>query len=410
MYLTQSSVLTQGILRSQVAHLLKRMAEAGEFRFVLVTAERSEDLKRRDDVRRLRQELHEAGVHLVILRKLLPKFLRVHSEKEKKSDHLVSFALDFLFLILATGYLVLRYRVRVIHARSYIPGLVGLFYKRIFGVRLLWDPRGLIPEELSLARGWGDENWRYRTWKRLERRLLAGSSTTLVLSRPFGQHYEKIHPRGRYVVTPCCVDTEMFRFDPDARGRRRGELRAEGRSMVVFSLGCYVPYQGLETALEIFREIHSLRPEWLLLIMTPDADEVRRAVVESRISEEDFRVCTASFGEMPGYLSTADLALLVRVRSVVSEVASPVKFAEYLACGLPVVATPGIGETEAVLRKFGAGIVVDPQVPDSMRASLESCLAQSTQQRAEVREGARTAAVRVYSWDNYLSTYRMLYK
>lgn len=43
------------------------------------------------------------------------------------------------------------------------------------------------------------------------------------------------------------------------------------------------------------------------------------------------------YHKMASYLSAADVAFIWRDKSSVNEVASPVKFSEYLACGLPVI-------------------------------------------------------------------------
>jgi len=40
-------------------------------------------------------------------------------------------------------------------------------------------------------------------------------------------------------------------------------------------------------------------------------------------------------------------------------VASPIKFGEYLCCGLPVIMTPGIGDTEEIIEKHRIGRLLD---------------------------------------------------
>jgi glycosyltransferase involved in cell wall biosynthesis len=47
---------------------------------------------------------------------------------------------------------------------------------------------------------------------------------------------------------------------------------------------------------------------------------------------------------VPNYLLAADYGLLIREESVTNKVASPVKFAEYLACGLKVIISRNLGD------------------------------------------------------------------
>jgi glycosyltransferase involved in cell wall biosynthesis len=49
----------------------------------------------------------------------------------------------------------------------------------------------------------------------------------------------------------------------------------------------------------------------------------------------------------------------MRHDTTVNNVASPVKVAEYLACGLPVILTRGIGDYSDMLPDAGVGVLVD---------------------------------------------------
>jgi glycosyltransferase involved in cell wall biosynthesis len=66
----------------------------------------------------------------------------------------------------------------------------------------------------------------------------------------------------------------------------------------------------------------------------------------------------ATRAEMPGLLSTGDVGLSLRLSTPSAAAASPVKNGEYLACGLPVVTTPGIGDYSDLVQRRGVGVVV----------------------------------------------------
>lgn len=61
--------------------------------------------------------------------------------------------------------------------------------------------------------------------------------------------------------------------------------------------------------------------------------------------------------EVKDYLVVGDFALLVRENSVTNKVAAPTKFAEYLACGLEVVITQGLGDYTSYVKEHKCGIV-----------------------------------------------------
>jgi glycosyltransferase involved in cell wall biosynthesis len=59
--------------------------------------------------------------------------------------------------------------------------------------------------------------------------------------------------------------------------------------------------------------------------------------------------------EVPAYLSAADYGLLIREQSVTNQVASPVKFAEYLACGLKVIISDHLGDYSHFVTEHACG-------------------------------------------------------
>ena len=70
-------------------------------------------------------------------------------------------------------------------------------------------------------------------------------------------------------------------------------------------------------------------------------------------------VCSATREAMPGQLCAADVGLNFVNRPYSKAAASPVKNGEYLACGLPLVTTAGIGDYSNLIDSSRVGVVVD---------------------------------------------------
>ncbi|MDI6784796.1 MAG: glycosyltransferase, partial [bacterium] len=348
--------MTLGILRSQVETLLKQLSAKypHELKFTLITVERWKDYRNQALKTSFRQEFEKAGIRVIIVPKLLPEFLRVETAKRtffQRFWSTLAFLVDLNLLFLVTGYTCIRYRIQIIHARSYVPGLIGLIYKWILRKKVIFDPRGLIPEELLLAQEWLETSWKYRVWKRIEHWLLKGADTVYVLSEPFAKHYQKIVPELKPLITPCCVDTTQFIYDAKKRAELRKKFGVDDKLVVVFTVGCFVPYQLLDGGIKLFQQIQKLQPNAVLLILTPDKEQIQQYLESLGLRTLDLGlyIYNPQFTEMPDYLLMSDIGLLVRVPSVISEVASPVKFAEYLACGVPVIAYPHIGDTQKII-------------------------------------------------------------
>lgn len=63
--------------------------------------------------------------------------------------------------------------------------------------------------------------------------------------------------------------------------------------------------------------------------------------------------------DVPQYLLAADYGLLIREESITNKVASPVKFAEYLACGLKVIISKNLGDYSKFVVENKCGYLVD---------------------------------------------------
>ncbi|MEJ2527985.1 MAG: glycosyltransferase [Sulfurovaceae bacterium] len=65
------------------------------------------------------------------------------------------------------------------------------------------------------------------------------------------------------------------------------------------------------------------------------------------------------YNEVPHYLMAADIGIIVRDDNTVNKVSSPIKFSEYLSCGLPVIANDSVKLISDVLKNYNCGAIVN---------------------------------------------------
>lgn len=108
------------------------------------------------------------------------------------------------------------------------------------------------------------------------------------------------------------------------------------------------------------------------------------------------------YSQMPGYLCAADIGIIIREHHIVNKTASPIKFAEYLACGLPVVANDSVDQIVDVVQTYGVGAIVnnldelDQKIVDDVRTMDRQYIASIGQ--------------RLYGVNNIASSYISQYK
>jgi hypothetical protein len=113
----------------------------------------------------------------------------------------------------------------------------------------------------------------------------------------------------------------------------------------------------------------------------------------------DYWVKTAAHDDVTEWLSAADCGMALIRSAGCERGSSPIKIGEYLAAGLPVVATDGIGDYSELIRSKGLGVIIKSLDCDC----YSSCIKSLTQLWADVdatRLRCRSAAERFLSLDD----------
>lgn len=271
-----------------------------------------------------------------------------------------------------------RERVALVHARGYVPGAIAWGLKQWLGIPYLFDIRGLQAEEYVDAGLWKAHEFRFWLTKRVEQWMLRDADAIVTLTeaiRPVLSNFPGLRLRPApppWEVIPCCVDLDHFRFREDRRGRVRGELGVGERPVLVYA-GSIGTWYLLEEMVSFFQVARRTLPELFFLILANGSSEAIWATLRKHgIDEKDAAVRWARFEELPGYLSAADAGVAFIRPCLSKRSSSPTKYAEYLACGLPIVINGGIGDVDVLIEKEDAGVLVrDFNVEEYARAATE---------------------------------------
>lgn len=200
---------------------------------------------------------------------------------------------------------------------------------------------------------------RARRLEVLELRACGGADHILAVSAPLADRLCALGGRGRESVTivPCCVDPARFARTASRRAAIRRELALEDRLVFVY-VGSLSAWQATDRTAALMAAIRQKVPHAHLLVLSHDASEARRTFGDL-LAAGACTVLACPYSFVGDYLGAADIGLLLRELDPVNWVASPVKFAEYQLAGLPVVASPAIGDVTKALRETGFGVVID---------------------------------------------------
>jgi glycosyltransferase involved in cell wall biosynthesis len=387
--------------QSQVIPYLKELSRHG-VQFTLLSFERDQAYTPAGRARceELRRELAVTGIDW--------HWLRYH-----KSPSLAATSYDVLAGVRYGTRLVRAKQIEMVHARSYIPATIALRLKWRLGVKMIFDVRGLMADEYFDAGHWRKESTPYRLTKAMERRILAATDGVVTLTEriwPIIKEWDGL--RGRHLaheVVPCCADLELFTFSQSDRDRRRRELGVEDRFVVVYS-GSIGGWYLTESMADFFALLVREQPQAHALWLTPGKHDQVRTLMQSRgIEAKDYSVLAATTADVPSYLSASDAGLAF-IKPCFSKMASsPTKYAEYLACGLPLIINCGIGDSDTLVTQEKTGVLVDAFNQDAYRsatAALEDFVVHAEQTRRHNRAVAeRLFDVRRIGVERYAHLY-----
>jgi len=264
--------------------------------------------------------------------------------------------------------------------------------------RLVLDYRGLLSEEYVLQGKVAQRGRMHRLLRYLEGWALRRADVIVCVSERLRSRAQRWKPstRGKTVVVPCCYDPLIAQQDEREMARLREEFNLDRtRDFVLCYAGSLSAWNRPEAILEVSRAFRREYPATRLLLLTGDLE---KAGMIFR-NEEGVLLCSVSHQEIRNYLALADLGLLLREPGPVNRVASPVKFAEYLACGLPVLVSPGVGDCPDIVRRERVGYVLDASV------RLAQIASEILANRSTLRDRCREVAARYFDGDRYLGHY-----
>ena len=277
------------------------------------------------------------------------------------------------------------------------PGDVDLVYERYS----LWSLGGAmlaerlaVPLVLEVNAPLVDEQARYRglalaeVAAGIERDVARRAAAVLCVSSSLRDRIARLRGGDEGVhLFPNAVDTDRFRPHP-ARGETE---RGDARPTIVFT-GSFKPWHGVQDLLDAFaRAFGPVGRARLLLV--GDGPERRR--LEERALSLGIRphvefTGAVSHERIPALLADADIAA-APYPPVSDFYFSPLKVGEYMAAGLPVVAS-SCGDLDPLLRDGESAVRVPPGDVGSLASALGR-LAADPGLRRRLGEAARRIAV-----------------
>lgn len=336
LYISYDGIL-EPLGESQVLSYLEGLSK--EFNITLLTYEKSSDIKNKEKLSFYKERL--AQKRITWIRKIYhtnPKYIS-------------SFYNIFSGISLLV-FLYLRHRVKSIHVRSYIPGLIALPLISISKISLIFDIRGFWPEEKVDRAGWSREGLLFKVFKFLELRLIYSSDFLVTLTNESKKILKQRYPfisSDQVRVIPTCVNTQKFK--PTQKNESQFDL-------VLGHLGSVHTAYNLIPILEMFKGLlDSSENIRLCFFNKNDHSYIYDQLKSFSIPYNNVNILSVERNELASRLSEVDVGCFYANVNGSIKASFPTKIGEFLACGVPIVCNDINQDITSLIKENKLGLI-----------------------------------------------------
>lgn len=351
LFISYNGIL-EPLFYSQVGPYIKELAKKG-YKITLLTFEK-----------RLLPGKEERIQHAIFRDRFKRHGITWHWLRYHKKPSLPATLYDIFAGAIYSYYLICRYNIHIIHARSTVPCAMAFIVSRFAKIKFIFDIRGLMPEEYVEGNIWRKNSLTYKIVRYFDKIFFIAADFRVVLS----SRIKEIIERGEYIydfrgkearikVIPSCVRLDKFIFNPKGRDYIRDRLGLSGKFVVLY-IGSLGTWYMLDKMLDFFVCFRSKKDDAHFLIVTHNGQLQVKQEFAKRGIEDGVSVTSAEPSKMPDYISAGDVGIFFIKPTFSKLSSSPTKFGEFLACGLPVVINAGIGDTADIVAKNRVGVVL----------------------------------------------------
>ena len=325
--------------------------------------------------------------------------------KYTKSPAIFSTLYDVLRCTFYTFYIVKKYDIKIIHARSYVSSLIALLIKYFVKIKFIFDMRGFWADERIEGGIWTSNSYIYKIAKYFENKFYKNADHIVTLTQSslpvIMSHLQQNDNNAKISVIPTC--TNINKFD------KIGKIKQN-----VFTLG-YVGSVGtwydFEKVVDTFRILRLIIPNsQFIIINNNDHDYIKLCFKKKNITLDNIIIKSTDFENVHYEYMKFDIGVYYYKPSYSRIACCPTKLSEFLASGVPCITNTGVGDTESLINSNNVGIVVDCFDEEYIYDSLKKLIKLSSQ--VDISERCKKVALKYFSLDigvdQYLQCYQRL--
>ncbi|MGA3103012.1 MAG: glycosyltransferase family 4 protein [Terriglobales bacterium] len=232
------------------------------------------------------------------------------------------------------------------------------FWKR---VPFVFEVRDLWPESLAAVGAGSEGTLLHRILGAIAGFLYRHADRIVVVTPAFKEHLIRYWnvPEGKISIVENGVETDLFLPVSSAMNLRL-QLGLEDHFLICY-IGTMGNAHGLDTLIAAAEDLRTSMPNAMFLVIGEGAEKQRivelatvRGLVNLQFLGQQPRE------QIPAYVSSADLCLVMLKKTELFKTVIPTKLLEYMACERPVIVAVD-GQARQIIEEADAGVFVEPE-------------------------------------------------
>mgnify|MGYP006081424679 CR=1 FL=1 len=322
---------------SQVYKYLEKLSV--NHKISLITFEKKNDLSKIKAVRALEKKCLENGIDWHRLR-YMSGWLGLGQ------------MLNIAKLYILPIYILMFQKVKVIHIRSYMPGISMPLLSMIFNFKLIFDIRGFWADEKKDRLNWNPSSYKYKFFKYLEKYLMKRGDVIITLTHASKEIILKNFYKKNFhlEVIPTCVDNTEFFMHSHIKDPERLTIGYLGSTDTAYD---FKKFSSLITQIQknyignIDLKIYSNKQSSYISNLLNDCG-VKDVSLDAQFIDRQ---------ELPEKISKFDFLGFYLKENFSVQASMPTKIAEVLACGIPVVCNAFNSDIKNLITDNDVGLI-----------------------------------------------------
>ena len=262
-----------------------------------------------------------------------------------------------------------KYDIKLLHARSFNPAFLSVIIKIIFksSIKVIYDNRGLYIDEKILCGHIKKASIKEKFFRWFEKYAVNNCDRMVVVSNEFKSHIlnkSKNKTSSKIVVIP---NRTLIDMNIDLTQKHSNKI------ILVYS-GSHAIWQNSSELKKLFLQALNVFDNITFKVISYEQDNFQKLFSSESELLQRINIFSVEPIKVIEELSKCNCGILLRENILINNVSSPLKFAEYLAAGLPVLLSEGIGDTEQIIKKYNVGVIIKKNDYESAISELQELL------------------------------------